>query len=177
MSLFFQWWGKVYVSGRAAGGRCAGAARAGAAGGGGAGEHLLRRVSEVQDLEGLRLELLQLGPQDVDVAVHGVTRPLLHQPPEQLVLEQLLLEQLEVQLVVEVVLPSISSRASTRSRTSKVSDSRSSSSPWRPDSASEPVPLRISVAFRSVVIGRERDRKSTRLNSSHVAISYAVFGL
>src|SRR5690625_219109 len=140
MSLFFQWWGKVYVSGRAAGGRCAGAARAGAAGGGGAGEHLLRRVSEVQDLEGLRLELLQLGPQDVDVAVHGVTRPLLHQPPEQLVLEHLLLAPLDVQLVVgvqalhvlvllvEVVPASISSGESAKSRTSKVSDSSCSNS-------------------------------------------------
>src|SRR5699024_9744316 len=57
------------------------------------------------------------------------------QPPAQLVLEQLLLEQLEQQLVVDVVLPNISSRASTRSRTSKVSDSRSSSSPWSSDSA------------------------------------------
>src|SRR5690625_5505897 len=27
------------------------------------------------------------------------------------------------------------------------------------------------------LLGRGRDRKSTRLNSSHVAISYAVFGL
>src|SRR5690625_5313251 len=29
----------------------------------------------------------------------------------------------------------------------------------------------------SVVVGDQPDRKSTRLNSSHVAISYAVFGL
>src|SRR5699024_6647487 len=66
------------------------------------------------------------------------------QPPAQLVLEQLLLEQLEQQLVVDVVLPNISSRASTRSRTSKVSDSRSSSSPWSSDSA---LVLRIGSSF------------------------------
>src|SRR5690625_4739479 len=56
--------------GRTAGATAAAAARAGAAGGGGAGEHLLRRVSEVQDLEGLRLELLQLGPQTMQGLTH-----------------------------------------------------------------------------------------------------------
>src|SRR5690625_5560271 len=30
--------------------------------------------------------------------------------------------------------------------------------------------------YRRVIIRNNRDRKSTRLNSSHVAISYAVFG-
>src|SRR5690625_4676623 len=74
----------------------------------------------------------KLLPELLWVLWSGEHRGLLRQP-EQLVLEQLLLEQLEVQLVVEVVLPSISSRASTRSRTSKVSDSKSSSSPRRPD--------------------------------------------
>src|SRR5690625_6810938 len=33
----------------------------------------------------------------------------------------------------------------------------------------------FSVETTSVKIGRPKDRKSTRLNSSHVAISYAVF--
>src|SRR5437870_6480446 len=36
------------------------------------------------------------------------------------------------------------------------------------------LPLRIGVALQAV---QSRDRKSTRLNSSHVAISYAVFCL
>src|SRR5439155_24142320 len=35
----------------------------------------------------------------------------------------------------------------------------------------------ISVGYDSVVSGCTADRKSTRLNSSHVAISYAVFCL
>src|SRR5690625_6028180 len=42
-----------------------------------------------------------------------------------------------------------------------------------------PTPKRVmtDLDFRLRVKDRERDRKSTRLNSSHVAISYAVFCL
>src|SRR5437870_6604089 len=39
------------------------------------------------------------------------------------------------------------------------------------------LPPDAAVAFAGTVIDRFRDRKSTRLNSSHVAISYAVFCL
>src|SRR5437773_5274512 len=42
---------------------------------------------------------------------------------------------------------------------------------WRPRSA----PSRSSTTFRRPTFGR--DRKSTRLNSSHITISYAVFCL
>src|SRR5690349_23732846 len=41
---------------------------------------------------------------------------------------------------------------------------------------SRSVPLRVSTSFISSASG-SRDRKSTRLNSSHVEISYAVFCL
>src|SRR5207253_11184592 len=48
-------------------------------------------------------------------------------------------------------------------------------------SSSEPVLARIMVSVggtnTELTIIRARDRKSTRLNSSHVAISYAVFCL
>src|SRR5256885_4606396 len=37
--------------------------------------------------------------------------------------------------------------------------------------------LDLCVAYRSGPAGRRRDRKSTRLNSSHLVISYAVFCL
>src|SRR5207249_11368406 len=43
------------------------------------------------------------------------------------------------------------------------------------------VPLHVDHSFREVLVGDDgrprRDRKSTRLNSSHVSISYAVFCL
>src|SRR5699024_12002638 len=35
----------------------------------------------------------------------------------------------------------------------------------------------LGIAFRAKPLVKERDRKSTRLNSSHVSISYAVFCL
>src|SRR5690625_5760358 len=38
-----------------------------------------------------------------------------------------------------------------------------------------PKPKEICVTLDEYVIGQEQDRKSTRLNSSHVASSYAVF--
>src|SRR5690625_6370721 len=43
----------------------------------------------------------------------------------------------------------------------------------------EPVPSssRLGPSAGGVPVSRHRDRKSTRLNSSHVAISYAVFCL
>src|SRR3712207_7840821 len=40
-----------------------------------------------------------------------------------------------------------------------------------------PQPIRIAVRTRSRVASASRDRKSTRLNSSHANISYAVFCL
>src|SRR5207249_8827741 len=57
----------------------------------------------------------------------------------------------------------------------------------RPRKGTFPTPGRLPPAFtetshigerwRQATGGRERDRKSTRLNSSHVSISYAVFCL
>src|SRR5438876_865686 len=49
----------------------------------------------------------------------------------------------------------------------------------RPQSASRPVPLVTGFGFKPMVgsMQRTRDRKSTRLNSSHPSISYAVFCL
>src|SRR6266446_9896127 len=41
----------------------------------------------------------------------------------------------------------------------------------------EPAPLPATVARRASVGRRRGDRKSTRLNSSHLVISYAVFCL
>src|SRR2546422_7905110 len=40
-----------------------------------------------------------------------------------------------------------------------------------------PVPITVPVRTSSTTCGRPRDRKSTRLNSSHGYISYAVFCL
>src|SRR5690625_6202238 len=53
------------------------------------------------------------------------------------------------------------------------------------DSVAKPrIPLLPTISWRRLIlwvgdgdVGTERDRKSTRLNSSHVAISYAVFCL
>src|SRR5258705_3302295 len=39
------------------------------------------------------------------------------------------------------------------------------------------VPLRVEVVQDALLLRREADRKSTRLNSSHLGISYAVFCL
>src|SRR5258707_11333978 len=39
------------------------------------------------------------------------------------------------------------------------------------------VPVELDMTRRAVVVNRDLDRKSTRLNSSHANISYAVFCL
>src|SRR3712207_8718567 len=49
--------------------------------------------------------------------------------------------------------------------------------PLRADAADLPIPDESSVARSSAPLGRDPDRKSTRLNSSHANISYAVFCL
>src|SRR5437868_11652992 len=53
--------------------------------------------------------------------------------------------------------------------------------PWSPAAPDSPIAEPASRSTRSqdrqTAVGRTRDRKSTRLNSSHVSISYAVFCL
>src|SRR5690625_1429978 len=49
--------------------------------------------------------------------------------------------------------------------------------PTRAQSVAEMALDFVRVNIAEEVIGKKRDRKSTRLNSSHVAISYAVFCL
>src|SRR5690554_7568304 len=48
---------------------------------------------------------------------------------------------------------------------------------WLRTGASQEGVKRIGAAGNSRAVGDDRDRKSTRLNSSHVRISYAVFCL
>src|SRR5690606_39610983 len=45
------------------------------------------------------------------------------------------------------------------------------------DRRSAPAPRRAVATFRAALASQDQDRKSTRLNSSHVKISYAVFCL
>src|SRR5437870_6338162 len=52
----------------------------------------------------------------------------------------------------------------------KLPETTASGSPWNQ-------PVRVAAAVPMLVDIRVRDRKSTRLNSSHVASSYAVFCL
>src|SRR5256885_14653977 len=71
--------------------------------------------------------------------------------------------------------------ATTEIYTLSLHDALPISCSWTPRSGiawrGNPPPRRRSVAEREMRTGRPRDRKSTRLNSSHLVISYAVFCL
>src|SRR5699024_11990713 len=72
-----------------------------------------------------------------------------------------------------VCLPSCVSSCATVLRAAAITSPRRSQQPKRLNHCKRPFPSRPLISPKRT----PADRKSTRLNSSHVSISYAVFGL